>query len=84
MKKWAFLAGAAALGFVGCASDREHFARYHDHNDYYGDHPVPAAPGDRVYVREYDTYDYDHDWRHPEYRGKHPEALGWNDPYWYR
>ncbi len=91
MKKLALLSGMAALLFVGCASnrDREHFARYHNHTDYYGDHPVAVSPGDRVYVREYDsrydTYDRDYDdWRHREYRGKHPDALGWNDPYWNR
>lgn len=89
MKKLVLLAGATALLFVGCASNRdhEHFSRYHGHTDYHGDHPVPVAPGDRVYVREYDGYRYDHNYNNNwnrQYRGKHPDALGWNDPYWNR
>jgi hypothetical protein len=89
MKKLVLLSGAVAFLFVGCASDRNHYSRYHNHTDHYGDRTVVVEPGDRVYVREYDNR-YGHERYRNEfdnayrYRGKHPDALGWNDPYWTR
>lgn len=84
MKKIVLWIGLAALGLCGCASDDHHYA----HHRYYDDHNtvVLDRDGNRTYVRERDDYwrdrDRDDHWRH-EYRGKHPDALGWNDPYWY-
>ena len=90
MKKILLLSGASALIFTGCASyDRDHYYS----RGYYRDHPdvVVVQPGgrevvvdrygNRTYVRDYNTWDRDRN--QPRYRGKHPDALGWNDPSWY-
>jgi hypothetical protein len=84
----ALLLGAAAMSLmVGCASDHHH-TRYTRHE--YRERPVVieehSTPviveqdGTRTYVRE---YDYNPRPQY-QYRGKHPDALGWNDPYWNR
>ncbi|HMJ89604.1 MAG TPA: hypothetical protein VK530_07290, partial [Candidatus Acidoferrum sp.] len=49
------LSGAIAFLAAGCASDRDHYTRYRGHTDHYGDRTVFVHPGDRVYVREYDS-----------------------------
>jgi hypothetical protein len=94
MKKLSLLSGAIALLFVGCSSDRAHYSRYHTSTDHYGDRheTVVVQPGTRVivdrdgrtYVRERDMRYYDSTNPRWNYRGKHPDTLGWNDPYWYR
>lgn len=96
MKKLSLLSGAVALLFAGCASDQPHYSRYHNSTDHYGDRGVVVTDpetrvivrdrsGNRTYVREYDSR-YNNDYNNPRtnYRGKHPDTLGWNDPYWYR
>ena len=80
--------GVAVLVFAGCATSDHRYAR-HD----YRDRPdvVVERDGTRTYVRDYDSrYDSGYDSRYwnrdqiqSRYRGKHPDALGWNDPYWY-
>ncbi len=86
MKKLILLVGATALLFVGCASHQDyHHARHYP--DRYGDRTVIVESGDRVYVRESENhyhYGRDNDWSHRAYRGKHSDALGWNDPSWNR
>jgi hypothetical protein len=93
MKKLSLLSGAVALLFVGCASDDPHYSRYHSSTDHYGDrHVVITEPETRVIVRDRDgsrTYVRESEYRDStnprwNYRGKHPDSLGWNDPYWYR
>jgi hypothetical protein len=74
---------------VGCASDR-HVTRHTRYE--YRERPVvveeSSTPvivdqdGTRTYVREYS--DQDNARPQHQYRGKHPDTLGWNDPYWNR
>ena len=86
--------GVFALA-VGCASDRERYhARYGDRYYVTEEHPTVTvrSPGEqeviinpnstRTYVRERDTWRRENNME-PRYRGKHPDALGWNDPHWY-
>ena len=97
MKKLSLLGGTVALLLVGCASDHQHYARYHNSTDYYGENRavvtepesrviIKERDGRRTYVREYDSRYDNHDYNNPRwnYRGKHPDSLGWNDPYWNR
>jgi hypothetical protein len=89
MKKLILLSGVAGLLITGCASDQHHYTHYKTHTDYYNDRQVVVDPNDRVHVREYDSgyvspYRGNDSWNHRTYRGKHPDALGWNDPYWNR
>jgi len=92
MKTLVLLCATGALFFAGCASDRHHYTGYRTHTDHYGDRTVVVQPGDRVvvddrsgrtFVRDYDARRH-HDNPRVRLRGKHPDALGWNDPYWYR
>jgi len=89
MKKAVVLTGAALVALAGCATHDEyyHSGYYSDRPDVVVEHPgnhevIVNRSGDRTYVREDDGRRWDNAMQ-PPYRGKHPDALGWNDPYWY-
>jgi hypothetical protein len=86
MNKAGFLCGVAALALVGCSTHHHRHTVYREYPD--SDRTVVIdRDGTRTYVREYEAptrYESRHDYGvQPRYRGKHADALGWNDPYWY-
>jgi hypothetical protein len=91
-----FGAAAAGLLLVGCASDdHRHRTTYYHHDgrpdvvveQRDGSRVVIDSDADRIYVRDRDD-DRDSGYHPqsavmPRHRGKHADALGWNDPEWY-
>jgi hypothetical protein len=89
MRKTLLLGAVMAGLMIGCATrDHHHSSSSYQHYDS-DQNVVVHSDGSRTYVREYESpagsdRHYENDSRlQPRYRGKHPDALGWNDPYWY-
>jgi len=93
MRTTMLLAGATALALVGCStSDDYRYSRYHNDRYYVvEEHPgdrevIVDREGNRTYVREYDTQHGSLEYQNnmePQFRGKHPESLGWNTENYY-
>ena len=91
MKKIMLLIGTAAVGLIGCATDRDyvrHGDRYYVTEEHPGDRTVIVhRDGSRTYVRDHDydrrdSLDFQNNME-PRVRGKHADALGWNTENYY-
>jgi uncharacterized lipoprotein NlpE involved in copper resistance len=91
MKKTIALLSAATFGLMGCAHHHQ-YSEYRDRH-YVREEPqdtvVVVQDGNRTYVRDYENgRDPDcpcpENIMEPRFRGKAPEAMGWNTESYYR